>query len=366
MEGLTNQVINIAIIGCGRISKNHIKSILLCHKNAQLVATCDISENNLKNAALIIKEFSIEMNLKLNEPIKYNSYERLLEDVHSKKINLDLIVLATPSGLHAAQVEKAANAGIHICTEKPMATTWTDGLKMVKACELNKVKLFVVKQNRFTEILQHTKKQLDKGRFGQLSLVNVNVFWQRPQKYYDEENWRGTVKYDGGALMNQASHYVDLITWLIGPIENISASLATIGRKIEVEDTAAIQIKFKNGALGTMAVTMLTFPRNLEASITILGEHGSVKIGGKSANEIQHWEFADDDDDDCMVEELNKGNMKNIKIGHLPFYENMLDSIKGKATPICDGNEGLKSLEFIIAAYKSSKESNIVHLPLKN
>ena len=126
------------------------------------------------------------------------------------------------------------------------------------------------------------------------------------------------------------------------------------------------QIKFKNGALGTMAVTMLTFPRNLEASITILGEHGSVKIGGKSANEIQHWEFADDDDDDCMVEELNKGNMKNIKIGHLPFYENMLDSIKGKATPICDGNEGLKSLEFIIAAYKSSKESNIVHLPLKN
>ena len=120
----------------------------------------------------------------------------MLEDAHSKKIHLNLIILATPSGLHASQVEKAANAGIHICTEKPMATTWSDGLNMVKACNRNKVKLFVVKQNRFTEILQHTKKQLDKGRFGQLSLVNVNVFWQRPQKYYDEENWRGTAKYD--------------------------------------------------------------------------------------------------------------------------------------------------------------------------
>ncbi len=361
-----NQVINIAIIGCGRISKNHIKSIILCYKNAQLVATCDISEDNLKNAECIFKEFATEINIELNEPIKYNSYEKLLEDANSKKINLDLIILATPSGLHATQVEKAANAGIHICTEKPMATTWSDGLKMVKACEMNKVKLFVVKQNRFTEILQHTKKQIDKGRFGKLSLVNVNVFWQRPQKYYDEENWRGTAKYDGGALMNQASHYVDLITWLIGPVKNISASLATIGRKIEVEDTAAIQIKFINGALGTMAVTMLTFPRNLEASITILGENGSVKIGGKTANEIQHWEFADQHDDDFMIEELNNRSMKNVKIGHLPFYENMLDAIRGKAYPICDGNEGLKSLEFIIAAYKSSNESNIVHLPLEN
>ncbi len=359
------KLINIALVGCGRISKNHIKSILLCNKNSLLVAICDLSEENLQNSEILIKDFARELNIKPNNPIKYNSYEKLLEDSNSKKIQIDLIILATPSGLHANQVEKAANAGIHICTEKPMATNWLDGLRMVKACEKNKVGLFVVKQNRFTKILKHTKEQLDKGRFGKLTLVTINVFWQRPQEYYDKETWRGTAKYDGGALMNQASHYVDLITWLFGPVKNISASLATIGRKIEVEDTVAIQFQLKNGALGTMAVTMLTFPKNLEASITILGENGSVKIGGKSANIIQHWEFNDDIDDQDLINDLNKNNT-SVKIGHLPFYENMLDSINGKATPICNGREGLKSLEFIIAAYKSSEELKIVDLPLCN
>ena len=172
-----------------------------------------------------------------------------------------------------------------------MATRWKDGVAMVKACDEAGVNLFVVKQNRFNSTL-HQKRQLQAGRFGKLAMVSVNVFWQRPQSYYDKDNWRGTWEFDGGALMNQASHYVDLLDWLVGPVESLSASIATLGRAIEVEDTAAMQLRWRNGALGTMAVTMLTYPKNLEGSITLLGETGTVKIGGPAVNKIEHWDFA--------------------------------------------------------------------------
>ena len=247
-----------------------------------------------------------------------------------------------------------------------MATNWADGLSMVNACKDSAVNLFVVKQNRFNKTLQLLKKQLEAGRFGKLALVTINVFWQRPQEYYDQSKWRGTKNLDGGALMNQASHYVDLIDWLIGPVETINATTATIARDIQMEDTAVLNLKWRNGALGTMAVTMLTYPKNLEGSITILGDKGSVKVGGTRVNKIETWIFEDNNHDDEIIKNLEIEEPKKNELGHAPYYENMINVLLGKEKPICNGEQGLRSLEILVAAYRSSKNKKNIYLPLES
>jgi len=235
---------------------------------------------------------------------------------------------------------------------------------MVEVCEKEQVSLFVVKQNRFNKTLKLLKKQIEKGRFGKISMINSNVFWQRPQDYYDQDKWRGTWEFDGGALMNQASHYVDLLDWLIGPVESVSASIATISRNIEAEDTAAIKIKWKSGTLGTLGVTMLTYPKNLEGSITILGENGTVKIGGTAVNKIEKWEFKDENKYDLEVANSSYENDNVYGKGHYPYYENMINSIKNDEKAICTGDDGLKSLELLEASYKSAIEEKVIRIPL--
>jgi UDP-N-acetyl-2-amino-2-deoxyglucuronate dehydrogenase len=249
-------------------------------------------------------------------------------------------------------------------SEKPMATRWADGQAMVKACDRAGVRLFVVKQNRFNSTIQLVRRQLEAGRFGRLAMVTANVFWTRPQAYYDNDAWRGTWEFDGGALMNQASHYVDLLDWLIGPVQSVSASMATIGRRIEVEDTAALQLRWRNGCLGTMAVTMLTYPRDLEGSITILGETGSVKVAGAALNRITHWQFADSQSDDGAVEESGYQPSSVYGFGHPHYYANVLASLQGDGEALCDGREGLRSLELLIGAYRSARDGVTTHLPL--
>jgi len=352
-------------VGTGRISHNHIKAICFNHQQSKLVAICDLNEDNLANCREDIKT-QFEENRLIPPTIKeFKTYEFLIESAKKGDLDLDLIVLCTPSGLHPNQVIKAAKAGINACTEKPMATRWQDGIDMVKTCDKEAVRLFVVKQNRFNKTIKLLKKQITNGRFGRLAMVTVNVFWHRPQTYYDQADWRGTWEFDGGALMNQASHYVDLLEWLIGPVQSVSASLASLGRKIEVEDTASLQLKWRNGALGTMAVTMLTYPKNLEGSITVLGEKGTVRIGGKAVNKIEHWEFEDESPDDSEIEKINSQISNVYGQGHSPFYKNMLDTLQGKDKPICDGREGLKSLELLIGAYRSAREGKNVELPLE-
>jgi UDP-N-acetyl-2-amino-2-deoxyglucuronate dehydrogenase len=208
------------------------------------------------------------------------------------------------------------------------------------------------------------KKQLKAGRFGRLAMVAVNVFWQRPQSYYDQDSWRGKWEFDGGALMNQASHYIDLLDWLVGPVQSISASTATLGRNIEAEDTAALQLRWRNGALGTMAVTMLTYPKNLEGSITLLGETGTVRIGGSAVNQIEHWIFSDEAPDDDLVEKASYQTTNVYGFGHPPYYENVLDALQGKNEPLCDGREGLNSLELLIGAYRSARDNQVINFPL--
>ena len=362
---ITDRRIRIALVGCGRISANHIRAIALHHELAELVAICDTESGRLEQAQKLIREAAAEYSGAASAPVVFSSYNALLQANANGTTLIDLVVLATPSGLHPGQVIAAAEAGVHVCTEKPMATRWADGVAMVNACDAAGVRLFVVKQNRFNSTLQLIKRQLKAGRFGRLAMVAVNVFWQRPQAYYDQDSWRGTWEFDGGALMNQASHYIDLLDWLVGPVQSVSASIATLGRDIEVEDTAALQLRWRNGALGTMAVTMLTYPKNLEGSITLLGENGTVRIGGPAVNQIEHWSFADQSPDDALVEQASYQTTSVYGFGHPPYYANILDALQGKDDAYCDGREGLRSLELLIGAYRSARDGVVTHLPLE-
>jgi len=235
---------------------------------------------------------------------------------------------------------------------------------MVKACDDAGVRLFVVKQNRRNTTLQLLKRAVEEKRFGKIHMVHLNVFWARPQAYYDQAEWRGTWEFDGGAFMNQASHYVDLLEWLIGPIDKVQAMTSTT-RDIEVEDTGVLNVRWRNGALGSMSVTMLTYPKNFEGSITILGEKGTVRIGGVAVNDIQHWEFEEPKDYDEQIKEANYQTTSVYGFGHPLYYNNVIEVLRGKAEPETDGREGLKSLEVLIAAYLSARDGETISLPLE-
>lgn len=277
----------------------------------------------------------------------------------------DVVVLCTPSGQHAGQTVQIAAAGRHVVTEKPMATCWADGKRMVEACDVANVRLFVVKQNRRNATLQLLKRAVEQRRFGRIYMVTVNVFWTRPQSYYDSARWRGTWEFDGGALMNQASHYVDLLDWLIGPVESVQAYTATLARNIQVEDSAVVGVRWRSGALGSMNVTMLTYPRNYEGSITVLGESGTVRIGGVAVNEIQHWEFAESLEVDVRVREASYTPASVYGFGHPQYYDNVILTLRGEAEAETDGREGLRSLEVLIASYLSARDGRRVALPLE-
>ena len=245
-----------------------------------------------------------------------------------------------------------------------MAISLKSADELVRACDEKGVHLFVIKQNRLNPAVQMVKRALDKGRFGRLYLANTTVHWTRPQEYYDQAPWRGTWEFDGGAFMNQASHYVDLIQWLVGPVESVIAKTATLARRIESEDTGVAVLKFRSGALGVIEVTMLTYPRNLEGSFTLLGEKGSVRIGGTAVNRIEHWSFADYDDDDKLVDSASTNPSSVYGFGHAGYYRNVLAVLRGEAKPETDGREGRKSLELILGIYESSRQGKSITLPL--
>lgn len=346
---ITGRKIRTAIVGCGRISKKHFQSIDTHSEEIEVVAVCDVAPKVLADVAL---EYGQHI----------THYSVLDQMLGTEK--LDLVVLCTPSGLHSQQAQLVAKHKVNIMTEKPMATRWHDGVSMVKACDEAGVRLFVVKQNRRNATLQLLKAAVNKERFGRIYMVNMNVFWTRPQDYYDSAKWRGTWEFDGGAFMNQASHYVDLLDWLIGPVESVQGYTATLARNIEVEDTGVVSIKWRSGALGSMNVTMLTYPQNLEGSITIIGETGTVRVGGVAVNEIQRWDFADSDPDDEKVKSASYETTSVYGFGHPLFYRNVIDVLQGKAEPETDGREGLRSLEMLIAIYLSARDGNRVSLPL--
>lgn len=348
IEQIKNRKIKIAIVGCGRIAANHFKAIKEHHENLELIAVCDSDKS-------ILASLTLDQNVK-----QYTNLSKLLDSEE-----LDLVSICTPSGLHPIQAIQSLEKKVHVITEKPMATRWQDGLDMVQAADKNGKHLFVVKQNRRNSTLQLLKRALDEGRFGRINMVQINVFWTRPQEYYDSAKWRGTWELDGGAFMNQASHYIDLIDWLIGPVESVQAMTATRERNIQVEDTGVMNIKWRNGALGSVAVTMLTYPENLEGSITILGSKGTVRVGGKAVNEIQIWNFSDKKEYDNSINDASYETTSVYGYGHPLYYKNVIDVLRGDCEPETDGREGLKSLELLIAAYISARDMKTVSLPLQ-
>ncbi len=356
MSGATDHIgtpiagrkIRVALVGCGRIAARHFEAFAGHAGECELVAVADVDPEALAQAVASTGAKG------------FTSLDALLAGSDA-----DVVVLATPSGLHAKQAIQCAAAGRHVVTEKPMATRWQDGKAMVAACDAANVRLFVVKQNRRNATVQLLKRAVDLGRFGRIHMVNVNVFWARPQSYYDSAAWRGTWEFDGGAFMNQASHYVDLLDWIVGPVESVQAYTATLARNIEVEDSGVLAIRWRSGTLGTMAVTMLTHPRNFEGSMTILGEHGTVRLGGVAVNRIDHWEFADSHPDDGAVADASYETASVYGPGHAGYYQNVFRTLRGTELPETDGREGLHSLELLIATYLAARDGHRVALPLE-
>ncbi len=347
-EKIRDRKIRFALVGCGRISKNHVAAIRTHEPHCELVDVCDVDDKALESAMADTGASG------------HRNLTKLLDSTTA-----DCVILATPSGMHSDQAIQIAQTHRHVMTEKPMATRWKNGLAMVEACDRAGVKLFVVKQNRQNATLQLLKNAVDGGRFGRIYSVAVNVFWTRPQEYYDSADWRGTWEFDGGAFMNQASHYIDLLDWLIGPVDSVMAYTGTLARNIQVEDTGVAALHWRNGAMGTLNVTMLTHPKNYEGSITILGENGTVRIGGVAVNEIQHWEFADKLPEDETIGDASYSTTSVYGFGHPLYYDNVIKSLRGEEKAKTDGREGLKSLELLIALYLSARDGKRIALPLE-
>lgn len=344
---MSEQRFRVALVGCGRISRNHFDAFERIDA-LELAGVCDVVESRAREAGV---QGGVPW---------FTSYARMLDEVPC-----DVVAVCTPSGLHPQHGLLAAKAGKHVVCEKPMAINLTSADELVQGCDEAGVQLFVVKQNRLNPPIQLLKRALDKGRFGRLYMANTTVRWTRPQEYYDQAPWRGTWEFDGGAFMNQASHYVDLLQWLAGPVESVVAKTATLARKIEAEDSGAAILKFRSGALGVIEVTMLTYPRNLEGSITLLGETGTVKIGGTAVNRVEAWQFADYDDDDKLIEQVNYSPPNVYGHGHEGYYRNVVNVLRGEAQADTDGRAGRKSLELILGIYESARTGHEVPLPLR-
>ena len=359
----SKEKIRVALVGCGRISERHFSAIEKLRENINIEAICDPEIEKLKNTNKILNE-NLDKANKAGYPIKvFSDYDDLLKEIKIGKLKLELIILCTPSGYHSKQAIKAGQLGINVCTEKPLATSLEDGIKLKNFFEKSNLNLFIVLQNRLNPTIKLLKRQIDNGRFGKIFLVSSNVFWQRPQEYYDQAKWRGTKQLDGGAMLNQSSHYVDLMCHLPNlKIKKISSFSNTLGRNIEMEDTAVLNLEYENGAIGNLVLTMLTYPKNIEGSITILGEKGTVKIGGIALNKIETWEFEENIDDDELIEEANYEVKSVYGSGHLTFYQEMIDILKFGGTNSFSPQQGLLSLEVIMSAYKSIEENKVIYL----
>jgi predicted dehydrogenase len=281
--------------------------------------------------------------------------------------DVDVISVLTPSGMHSEHAIGAAKAGKHVVVEKPMALRLSDADAMIRACDVAGVKLFVVKQNRFNVPVLKAREALDAGRFGKLVLGTVRVRWCRDQQYYDQDAWRGTWAQDGGVLSNQASHHIDMLEWFMGDVESVHARAVTALVRIEAEDTAVATIKFRNGALGIIEATTACRPRDLEGSLSILGETGAVEIAGFAVNKIRSWQFSEPMAADAEVIEKYSVNPPNVYgFGHQAYYDHVVDCLGHGKAALVDGLEGRRSLQLISALYESietGREISLVFQP---
>ena len=344
-------ILNFALVGCGRIAKRHSELLGFEQiKGARLIAVCDLVEEKSK---------------KIGEQFSIAHYTDMHQMMRNEKI--DVVVVLTESGNHAKNVIELSQYRKHVIVEKPMALKLDDADAMIKACDNAGAKLFVIKQNRFNVPVLKLREALEQGRFGKLVLGTVRVRWSRSQAYYDQASWRGTWAMDGGVLANQASHHIDMLVLMMGDVESVFARSMTALANIEAEDTAVVILKFRNGALGVIEATTATRPKDLEGSISILGEGGTVEIGGFALNNIKVWNFVETKLSDKNVIEKYSVNPPNVYgFGHQAYYESVVDCISNNGPHLVDGLVGKKSLKLINAIYKSIETGKEVFLCFKN
>lgn len=339
--------LRFALVGCGRIAVRHAELLGAGRvPRAELSAVCDI---DLDKAKALGQKYELPF---------YTDYKQMLE-----KEKIDVVSILTPSGLHAEHVLGITPYHKHIVVEKPMALTLDDADAMIQSCVSHGVRLFVVKQNRFNVPVQKMRQALEAGRFGKMVMGTVRVRWCRTQAYYDQDPWRGTWALDGGVLMNQASHHIDLLEWCLGEPVSVFAKARTALVNIEAEDTAVVIISFKSGAIGVVEATTATRPKDLEGSISLLGEKGSVEIGGFAVNEMKNWNFCNPKPEDEEVRNRYSVNPPDVYgFGHQVYYEHVVDCIINNKPQLVDGLEGRKSLELISAIYESIETGKEVYL----
>ncbi|HWQ62400.1 MAG TPA: Gfo/Idh/MocA family oxidoreductase [Negativicutes bacterium] len=333
------------LIGCGRIAQNHLKAITSL-ANCHLAAACDIDAGRLAETG---SQYGGRT---------YGDYRELIQDP-----NVAIVSICTPSGLHARMAIDAMDAGKHVLVEKPMAMSLKEAAAMTAASANNGVKLGVVHQNRFNKAIVKLRKALDAGQFGKLTHGAITVRWHRDKQYYDQATWRGTWAQDGGCLMNQSIHNIDLLQWLMGPVESVFAYTATNARAIEGEDAAVAVLKFANGAFATIEASTTIYPRNLEETLHIFGTTGTAGIGGIAVNKIEDWRFAGQDEAAVLADQ-DKEPPNVYGFGHSGIIKDFVDAVNDGRPPAVTGEEGRKALEIILAIYHSVKFRQEIKLPL--
>ncbi|MCF6135578.1 Gfo/Idh/MocA family oxidoreductase [Thermoactinomyces vulgaris] len=335
-------MIRYGIVGCGHIAKKHVAAIKAV-EGAELVAVCDTNEERLS-------EFAVD---------GVRGYTDLKDMLAS---DVDVVCICTPSGIHAPLTIQAAEAKKHVIVEKPMALTLEDADRMIDACEKNGVKMAVVHPNRFRPAVVELRKQLEQGAFGKIGHANATVRWNRNQAYYDQAPWRGTKAMDGGVLMNQAIHNMDLLLWMMGDIEEISSYHATRIRNIEAEDTSVSVIRFKNGALGVLEAAVTIYPKNLEESLSIFGEKGTAVIGGPTANWIKEWKFEGLPDEEAQ-NTIRRVEQDPFGIpGHQCIIQDMTEAVLKDRKPVVSGEEGRKALSFVIGCQLAAERNRPIRM----
>ncbi len=336
-------MLNFAIIGCGRISKNHIDALIYNSNNCNLVAVCDI----IKDKAFQRKN-QYEDNVANADVKVYIDYIQMLEDE-----KIDVVVICTESGYHAKHAIDCLNHGKHVLIEKPMALSLEDADRIIELGKEKTLKVGVCHQNRFNPPIQKLRRAIEEERFGKIINGTARILWTRDQNYYNQAPWRGTKVLDGGTLMNQCIHNIDLLQWMMGSeVERITCERDTFLRSIEMEDFGAILIRFKNGSIGIVEGSACVYPQNLEETLSIFGEKGTVVIGGLAVNKIQTWQFADERDYDS-----EEGNTEVDSVygkGHISLYRDFIGAIRDNREPYISGKEGKKALEIILRAYDNA------------
>ena len=342
-----------ALIGCGRIATNHI--LAARNNHLEIAAVCDILPEAMEN---ILAKHGLEQDTSI---ARYTDYLKMLDEV--KPI---LVSIATESGIHARIALDCIDRGIHVIIEKPMAMSIADADEIIRRSEKKGVKVCACHQNRFNVAVQKTRAALEAGRFGRLSHGSIHVRWNRNEGYYTQAPWRGTWAQDGGCLMNQCIHGIDLLRWMMGDeVEEVyGVTRQQFHKYLEAEDVGMAVVKFKNGAVGTIEGTTNVYPKNLEETLYLFGETGTVKIGGTSTNNIDVWDFADETEADAANKNLKEATSNVYGNGHTSLFADMMDAIANDRKPYVDAVAGRNALEMILAIYKSQKTGLPVKLPL--